>query len=215
MIAKNRSRKNMEEAAEFDGGRVVFASGHAPHANAKVVVWFSPQADEDYYIWYKVGSGGGHSLHLEDGKVQLFVYDDAEWNLPTNYSALLKARIRPIKKDQPSFHPRFLVTVIESLIRQHEDGGEAVIDASVLSMLRQYDLTTTVSGYRSILGILREAEAQAAEEASAPAPSPAVRPIDPPPNLRPDRHTRLGRIIRLQRQAPLHAGGGIPPGGPI
>lgn len=193
---------------DFDSGRVVFESPVAPHNNSRLIAWFTPRYEEDYFLWYKVGSGGGHSLHLEDGSVQLFVQDDDDWNIRSNYTALVQANIIPLKLEQPSFFVKFFLTVIEGLIQQLRDRPDSAIDTRIGSMLQEHGLTTSSSGLPVILEILLEAQAQlsqtVAESRTAPGPQ--------QPNLHhpQHRHVRLGRIIRLERQPPMHAGGDPP-----
>ncbi|GKY90847.1 hypothetical protein MPSEU_000057500 [Mayamaea pseudoterrestris] len=219
IIAKSiKDDKTHKDESNFNGGRIVYESGVAPHANATEVVWFTPIPGEEYHLWYKVGSGGGHSLHLENGKLQVFVRDDANWNIRTNYSGLLQADLIPIVKDIPTLYPRMLMTLIESLIRQQEQGEN--VDAQVVDLLRQYHLSTSTPGLRVILDIMRDAQVCARKNSeSLPLPAPVRAPahvfaMGQPPDAPPHhRHIRLGRMIRLDRQPPLHAGGGNPPGG--
>ena len=47
---------------------------HAPHMSE---LTFYPIDAEYYYIWYRVGGGGGHMLFLKDIEVGTFVFDEA------------------------------------------------------------------------------------------------------------------------------------------
>ena len=38
---------------------------------------FKPKRDESYHLWYAVGGGGGHSLHLSNVTIQTLVFDDS------------------------------------------------------------------------------------------------------------------------------------------
>lgn len=50
---------------EFDTGkRVVYTSPIAPHIRQKLTITFQPKQHETYHVFYTVGGGGGHSLHL-------------------------------------------------------------------------------------------------------------------------------------------------------
>ena len=57
-------------------GPVVFASDIAPHSQQRLEITFNPERDQSYHLWYVVGGGGGHSLHLSDVQVEALVFDD-------------------------------------------------------------------------------------------------------------------------------------------
>ena len=61
---------------EFGGRRVVYRSPIAPHHLQQLTITFKPKEHEAYHLHYKVGGGGGHSLHLSNITVQFLVFDD-------------------------------------------------------------------------------------------------------------------------------------------
>ena len=55
-----------EENPSFESGRLVASSPIAEHKKTKVCLTFQPKANEKYQLWYLIGGGGGHSLHIEN-----------------------------------------------------------------------------------------------------------------------------------------------------
>mmetsp|Transcript_12576 Transcript_12576/g.20488 ORF Transcript_12576/g.20488 Transcript_12576/m.20488 type:complete len:344 (+) Transcript_12576:61-1092(+) len=58
-------------------GAVVFASCIAPHSPECLEITFRPNRCHSYHLWYVVGGGGGHSLHLKNVTVQALIFDDS------------------------------------------------------------------------------------------------------------------------------------------
>lgn len=67
-----------EKQESVGGGsrRVVYSSGIAPHGMTPLSFTFQPRPTESYHLWYKVGGGGGHALHLSNMRIQALVFDD-------------------------------------------------------------------------------------------------------------------------------------------
>jgi hypothetical protein len=73
----------------FDGGRVVaMTTEMAPHEWGHVELTFTPREGEVYYLWYRVGGGGGHELRIKDCRLQTFVYDDMDNSFSNTYQVL-------------------------------------------------------------------------------------------------------------------------------
>jgi hypothetical protein len=197
---------------KFDDGRVVYASPVSPHANTRVVFWFTPQQEEEYALWYKVGSGGGHTLNLSNASIQLFVQDDSEWNIRNNHQALVDANVIPIRSGNTteSFYPQLFMTLVRSLLAQYErkskEGSSntemapaAIIDPLLLQFLQEHNLRTTRKGLKIVLEILMDSKVlfdtilpPLVSRPSLNAPNPVLRTI------------RIGRLERNGMQRRRH-----------
>ena len=60
----------------FGGHRCVYSSGIAPHNFERLSLILKPRQNESYHLWYIVGGGGGHSLHISNMSVHALVFDD-------------------------------------------------------------------------------------------------------------------------------------------
>ena len=54
----------------FMGGRIIWESPtKAEHRTTSLTVSFSPQPNEVYQLWHRIGGGGGHSIHIRNIKL--------------------------------------------------------------------------------------------------------------------------------------------------
>jgi hypothetical protein len=72
----------------FSGGRLVCRSQIAPHLEEHLKFSFNPRRNEIYYIWFKIGGGGGHELRLRNLRVHTTVFDDRDRALAKTFQAL-------------------------------------------------------------------------------------------------------------------------------
>ena len=55
----------------------MYHSAIASHEEQRLnITLYGPEEDETYQLWYHVGAGGGHSIHLSYVKIQSLVFDD-------------------------------------------------------------------------------------------------------------------------------------------
>lgn len=89
VVARDRSVP-IDESKPFHGGKVICESVLAPHETEEYRMTFltSSMDGEVYQLWYRAGSGGGHSLHLFDGRLNTVIFDDEQGNLSRNYTIL-------------------------------------------------------------------------------------------------------------------------------
>jgi len=88
----------------FYGGQVVWESELAPKEMTPCRVTFSTSADEIYQLWFRVGTGGGHELLLQDGRLHMLISDDDQKNLLASYKS--RERVELIaEKPQTEFGP--------------------------------------------------------------------------------------------------------------
>lgn len=55
-----------DEDFDIFSGRIVAEAPFAEHFASNIVLSFRPKRNEIYYLWYKVGGGGGHRLNIEE-----------------------------------------------------------------------------------------------------------------------------------------------------
>ena len=53
---------------------IVVKSGIAEHRSRQLYLEFKPQPGKKYYLMYKVGGGGGHSLHVSDVNLTFMIH---------------------------------------------------------------------------------------------------------------------------------------------
>jgi len=69
------NRKGRIEIREGDRKRMVAKSPTAEHSKTNLCLTFEPKHNEKYYIYFLVGGGGGHSLHVTDIRIKQLIYD--------------------------------------------------------------------------------------------------------------------------------------------
>jgi len=137
----------------FEGGRILCESGIAPHAQETCKMTFYPLEGETYTVWYKVGSGGGHSLTVDAGILHTAIFDDAERNYTKSYFQLHKVGALthlppyPGPAHQPAmpvnlnFYLNMLLRVTRSIRRQLSQGVSP--DEEVATILHEIDIPMT------------------------------------------------------------------------
>jgi hypothetical protein len=219
---KNKQKEQGENAGSIDSNahpadrtddwstdcRIVYESSKAPHAFEKLVLWFTPRVDEYYSLWYKVGSGGGHTLSLRDGFVSYLLHDNADRSYRQNFTSLKAVDLIPVPLEQqhaPPFYSQLLMSVVESLIRQHQQ-EDSKIDPQLVSVMQQHGFVTSLSSLKVLLEVFQAAQAltmHSPEQQSLMDADHGGHHHHHPP-------IRLGRI-HIQVQPPLHAGGAAVP----
>jgi hypothetical protein len=125
----------LDKSKPFHGGRVVCKSPLAPHDTEDYKMTFLPfsMEGEVYQLWYRVGGGGGHQLHLFDGKLDTVIFDDEHGNLSRNYQILQTVGavgVHPETSDpseRSSFYPQLLMLAsrsIRSALKNHRGNNE-------------------------------------------------------------------------------------------
>jgi len=74
--AEEKSHVPRTSGRRCDNGRVVHTSGTAPHSAKRLGITFQPKESETYHLWYAVGGGGGHNVHLSNVRIQILVLGD-------------------------------------------------------------------------------------------------------------------------------------------
>jgi hypothetical protein len=65
---------------EFGGGRVIQISSIAEHYSTCLQLSFHPRGrdEEEYHLWFKVGGGGGHRLHVRTVILRAVIYENGQ-----------------------------------------------------------------------------------------------------------------------------------------
>ena len=79
---------NEETLDSIENGTIVYESPLAPHAQESIQFSFAYSPEKAYYLWYRVGGGGGHRLYVENLSMRTLIYDDAEKWIGRNYKTL-------------------------------------------------------------------------------------------------------------------------------
>jgi len=125
-------------------GRIVFASGVAPHSLESLCVTFAPTRDQTYHLWYVVGGGDGHSLNRFEVKVQALVFDDPSRSFLKAHKCLSKGNaFLPWDVSQLLISPKHgchgpMETLIASTSHLLEQGEE--VPPPMLLFFRHYGI---------------------------------------------------------------------------
>jgi len=95
VVAEEENQLYHRSSQNFGGGRLVYTSAIASHEKQSLAIEFQPKENETYHVWYKVGSGGGHSLSLSSVNVQALLFDDTSRCFVNAYNFLAKTEALP------------------------------------------------------------------------------------------------------------------------
>mmetsp|Transcript_27830 Transcript_27830/g.47311 ORF Transcript_27830/g.47311 Transcript_27830/m.47311 type:complete len:303 (+) Transcript_27830:3-911(+) len=74
----------------FGGGLIVYASGIGQHEDQRLDITLQPRQKRKYHLWYAVGEGGGHSLHLSYVNIQNLIFDNGSHCFGKAYNFLTR-----------------------------------------------------------------------------------------------------------------------------
>jgi hypothetical protein len=120
-IAGRPTSQPIQPDHPFQGGKVVCESPLAAHILEQHKMTFVPIEGQVYHLFYRVGSGGGHQLRIENGMLHTIIFDDEERHIARNYRLLRQVGvIGPEMSDNhaSNFYPSMLVQVSKSIRRQ-------------------------------------------------------------------------------------------------
>jgi hypothetical protein len=96
-----------------DRHRIAAASLLAGHIETSLRLQFIPQDGEEYSLWYKAGSGGGHSLEVSRARLEFILLDGLDF--AKTYNALAERGALKVDLD---FHFQLLQKVAQALLEQ-------------------------------------------------------------------------------------------------
>jgi hypothetical protein len=156
-IVGRRSSHARDVEELFDGGRIVYESPSAPHNESLLSVEFCPLEEEIYHIWYKVGSGGGHTLLLRKCIIEELVYDDSDQNFASNCFRLKACRVLMEGPPAPDFLFQILLATCKSARMALKNGQEP--DEAIKAVFQKYNFPITAQSLLSLEEIVhRESE---------------------------------------------------------
>jgi hypothetical protein len=79
---------NEQTLESIENGTIVYESPLAPHQQESFQFSFAHSPEKAYYLWYRVGGGGGHRLLVHNLSMRTLVYDDADKWIGRNYKTL-------------------------------------------------------------------------------------------------------------------------------
>jgi hypothetical protein len=140
----------------FQGGQIVCESPLAPHTLEQYKMTFVPTEGFVYRLWYKIGSGGGHQLHIENGVLHTTIFDDEERYIARNYRIL--RQVGALGPDSSSnnnnhFYPGLLMRVSKSLRQQLALGAPP--DSGLASYLEEFAIPINEESLLAVEEILQ------------------------------------------------------------
>jgi len=79
---------NSTTLQSMDNGMIVCKSPLAPHEEESLRMSFSYSSSKAYYLWYRVGSGGGYGLYVNDLKCHTIIHDSPGKFIGRSYKVL-------------------------------------------------------------------------------------------------------------------------------
>ena len=139
---------------QFGGGRVIFQSGIAPHAEERLQIEFCPSDGKQYYLWYKAGGGGGHAIYLIQGRLRTIIFDDPQHTMSRTYETLQSVGVlggrggfdledisneRSLNRgNYGTFYPQMFLGVCKSIKQSLESGSKP--DSNLTTVFANFGL---------------------------------------------------------------------------
>jgi len=79
---------NATTLESIENGKIVYESPLAPHEEQSLQMSFSYSPSKAYYLWYRVGGGGGHQLRVHNLEMHTIIHDSPGQWIGRNYKAL-------------------------------------------------------------------------------------------------------------------------------
>lgn len=127
---------NWNTLSSIENGQTIYESPVAPHEKTPLRISFNYSVSKSYFLWYRVGGGGGHhQLLIENLTAHTVIFDHADRLLLHNYDALKSQNGVQI---QSTFYLNLLHATAKSLLVQLENGQDA--DSHVVTLLESSGL---------------------------------------------------------------------------
>ena len=126
---------NWNTLSSIENGQTIYESPVAPHEKTPLRISFNYSVSKSYFLWYRVGGGGGHQLLIENLTAHTVIFDHADRLLLHNYDALKSQNGVQI---QSTFYLNLLHATAKSLLVQLENGQDA--DSHLVTLLESSGL---------------------------------------------------------------------------
>mmetsp|Transcript_7912 Transcript_7912/g.11410 ORF Transcript_7912/g.11410 Transcript_7912/m.11410 type:complete len:275 (-) Transcript_7912:1126-1950(-) len=145
------TRHNLNDAAYYNK---VAESGIAEHDETELRLFFHPQPNRKYYLWYRVGGGGGHELYLKSAHVKQVVYGDRTGHIATNFNILHSQNLFTGNDGVVgSFAIEMLLGVVQSLMNQIQTNQ--MLDSHLTVPLQVVGIELSLDSLQAIVTILK------------------------------------------------------------
>jgi hypothetical protein len=136
---------NTDTLSSIENGQIVYESPVAPHEKAPLRISFNYSPSKSYFLWYRVGGGGGHQLLIENLTVHTVIFDHADKLLLRNYDALKSQNGVQIKA---VFYLNLLHATVQSILVELENGKDA--DSHLVTMFESSGIQVTVASMKAM-----------------------------------------------------------------
>lgn len=114
----------------MDNGKMVYISPTVAHEWTSLRISFNPVPSVTYYLWYKVGGGGGHALSVQNLETKSIIYDDPGKWISFIYDTL---KTHDAVQKASHFYLKLLHATAQTLCEQSENDRE--LEIHLVSML--------------------------------------------------------------------------------
>ena len=66
---------NLNTLSSIENGQIIYETPVAPHEKSPLQISFNYCPSKSYFLWYRVGGGGGHRLEVENLNVHTLIFD--------------------------------------------------------------------------------------------------------------------------------------------
>jgi hypothetical protein len=153
-------RTTQEHQDPLHGGEIVSHSPIAEHAVTNCKLTFVPKKDHIYYVFYRVGGGGGHQLHFDSVTLFSLILNDLNRYVSRNYRLLRElGAIGPERNGDrtrnvdANFYQDVLMGVSKSIRRQLAAGERP--DPGLALVMTTYSIDVNEATMCSIEEILQ------------------------------------------------------------
>jgi hypothetical protein len=129
---------NLNTLSSIEKGQLIYESPVAPHEKASLRISFNYSPSKSYFLWYRVGGGGGHQLLIENLAVHTVIFDHADKLLLRNYDAL---KSQNGVQTQSIFYLDLLHATAQSFLVQIENGHNA--DSHLVTLFESLGIQVT------------------------------------------------------------------------
>jgi hypothetical protein len=154
-IVGRRTTQPVDHNVPFHGGKIVSESPIAEHQLTNCKLTFVPKEGHVYYVFYRVGGGGGHQLHMESVTLFSMIFNDPNRYVSRYYRVLRElGAIGPEMSDNNGhFYQDVLMGVSKSFRRQLATGERP--DPGLALIMTNYSIEVNEASMLSIEEIVQ------------------------------------------------------------
>ena len=201
----SNSQRSMDD---FQGGRVVFESQVADHTVGAVALRLGPPPPScDYYLWARIGGGGGHQLFFQSVELSFTLFDQSgyferNYRLLNQCGALDPQILMRESNTRDKFHLKMLHRVTLALKRKIIESSHGDVDQDLAQVLIDHGIALELDSLSAVEELVQSIiEVSKHTKAVRSGLSPNLQPENEPND---DRTNNRGNIAEQPRVFRIH-----------